>query len=192
MPRRARERCGPRQRYDGAHRRDSRETEVERFRVAVARHFGLHVDEARLDVLGDTLGRRLAASLRGCDPYLRGIESAESSVEWSALASELTVSETYFFRNLEQRHVLRARPPELVVTDISIPGSGGNAVLEEVRQSPALERTPVNATAAHAQREDREGRLATGLDELLIKPIDIIAFGASVESILRHARVVTS
>jgi len=67
-----------------------------------------------------------------------------------------------------------ATPPDVVVTDIAMPGEDG---YELVRQLRAMEREggrrlPVIAVTALASLEDRERALVEGFDEHLTKPID--------------------
>jgi chemotaxis protein methyltransferase CheR len=82
---------------------------------------GLQFDDTKLGHLGDVLQRRVNASGRGSAAYLWELESEASPSEISALARELTVGETYFFRNHEQFSALaevvfparlRARAPQ--------------------------------------------------------------------------------
>src|SRR5258708_3473040 len=70
---------------------------------------GLWFDDARLGTLGEGLGRRLQASGRAGSDYLAGLETGGERGEIGALARELTVGETYFFRNVDQFHALRER-----------------------------------------------------------------------------------
>jgi chemotaxis protein methyltransferase CheR len=76
--------------------------EVDRFRNTVARRLGLQFDDAKLGFLGDLLRRRLGAHGDACESYFRNLEAGTSQNEWSALVQELTVPETYFFRNMDQ------------------------------------------------------------------------------------------
>jgi len=78
--------------------------DVERFRVVVARRLGLQFEDARSGFLGEVLRRRLEATRQACTSYLHHVEGADASAELGALAQELTVSETYFFRNIDQFH----------------------------------------------------------------------------------------
>ena len=81
--------------------------DVERFRVAIAHRLGLQFDDARLGFLGEVLQRRLAAGTgTSADAYLRDLERGPAKTEAAALALELTVGETYFFRNSEQFRAL--------------------------------------------------------------------------------------
>ncbi len=81
--------------------------EVERFRQLVARHFGLAFEDAKLDFLGEVLRRRLETDA-DVETYLAQLERAPSTEELGLLAQELTVPETYFFRNIAQFQALAA------------------------------------------------------------------------------------
>jgi chemotaxis protein methyltransferase CheR len=77
--------------------------DVDRFRRAVARRLGLVFDDARLPSLAETLSRRLRARKLTGGRYLAELEAPGSiGDELGALVDELTVAETYFFRNVEQ------------------------------------------------------------------------------------------
>jgi chemotaxis protein methyltransferase CheR len=76
--------------------------EMERFRSAITQRIGLQFDDARLDYLNEVFQRRIAKDGRDRAAYLRNLEHEQSGCEISALARELTVGETYFFRNHEQ------------------------------------------------------------------------------------------
>jgi chemotaxis protein methyltransferase CheR len=80
-------------------------SEVERFRGAIAHRLGLRFDDARLGFLDEVLQRRLAWVGMSADAYLRDLQSG-ATAEPGALARELTVGETYFFRNNEQFRAL--------------------------------------------------------------------------------------
>ncbi|MGH8471830.1 MAG: CheR family methyltransferase, partial [Gammaproteobacteria bacterium] len=77
--------------------------DVERYRTAIARRLGLLFDESKLGYLGEVLARRTESSGGSAATYLDRLESQEPlHAELRALAQELTVSETYFFRHLDQ------------------------------------------------------------------------------------------
>ena len=77
-----------------------------RFRAALIQQIGLQFDDAKLGFLGEVLERRLTKLGHSSDSYLRTLECQPSNGEFPTLARELTVGETYFFRNIEQFHVL--------------------------------------------------------------------------------------
>jgi chemotaxis protein methyltransferase CheR len=80
--------------------------DLERFRAAIIQRIGLQFDEAKFGFLGEVLQRRLHKLGLSNDAYLQGLEDPCSSGELTALARELTVGETYFFRNNEQFRAL--------------------------------------------------------------------------------------
>ena len=85
--------------------------EVDRFRVILEDWLGLGFDESRLDLLREVLSKRSAKLHFDVDGYLGQLEQRPPE-ERRALAEELTVTETYFFRNGDQ---LRA------FTEVAVP-----------------------------------------------------------------------
>ena len=83
--------------------------EVERFRAAIGRHTGLQFDDARLGFLSEVLQRRLTRLARSGEAYLHALEHDPPQGEIGALAREVTVAETYFFRNGDQFRALAER-----------------------------------------------------------------------------------
>lgn len=76
------------------------------FRTAIAQRLGLQFDDARIGFLGTVLQRRLARLDMPAPHYLCALTAGMLPAEPAALAEELTVSETYFFRNSEQFRAL--------------------------------------------------------------------------------------
>ncbi len=80
--------------------------ELERFRAAVSRRLGLQFDDTKLGLLDAVLRQRLEKLGRSGGTYLRNLEEEPTGDELGALAQELTVTETHFFRNNEQFRAL--------------------------------------------------------------------------------------
>ncbi|HVI88518.1 MAG TPA: CheR family methyltransferase [Dongiaceae bacterium] len=80
---------------------------VARFREAITHSVGLTFDESKTEFLATVLQRRLKQLKSTLDDYLSKLELGELRDEVDALAQELTVAETYFFRNREQFDALR-------------------------------------------------------------------------------------
>ncbi len=89
--------------------------DVERFRGIVASRLGLNFDDSKLSFLADVMKRRRDVIGQNATAYLGRLESpGQAREELRALAVDLTVNETYFFRNVEQfralaEHALPAR-----------------------------------------------------------------------------------
>jgi chemotaxis protein methyltransferase CheR len=77
---------------------------VERFRTLIAQRLGLQADYGRTDRLADVLRRRMEiASSPSAAAYLDFLRTTSpASDELRALAAELTITETFFFRNIDQ------------------------------------------------------------------------------------------
>ncbi|MEI9985898.1 MAG: CheR family methyltransferase [Aliidongia sp.] len=84
----------------------------------IGRQTGLVFDDARLGFLGTVLQRRLGRLDESGDLYLGMLEHNPSPAEIGALAREVTVGETYFFRNGDQFRALAERVlPERMADD---------------------------------------------------------------------------
>lgn len=81
--------------------------EIERFRAVLVNRLGWQFDDTKLGQLGDVLQRRLAKRQADGGAYLDSLERSPPPGECDALAEELTITETYFFRNHEQFDALR-------------------------------------------------------------------------------------
>ncbi len=81
--------------------------EVEHFRAWIADRLGIHFDDAKLGFVADVLRRRVESNGSAPGVYLETLAGLRPPPEeLRALARELTVTETYFFRNIEQFRAL--------------------------------------------------------------------------------------
>ena len=81
-------------------------TDIEQFRSTVTCHLGLQYEDAKLDYLADVIRQRMQsvgrARFASCSAYLGHLgASPKGSAEWRSLAEQLTVNETFFFRNTD-------------------------------------------------------------------------------------------
>jgi chemotaxis protein methyltransferase CheR len=77
--------------------------DIDRFRCVIAGCLGLQFEDAKLGFLEEVLRRRLEVATDAPDVYLARLETENpDSDEAGALSQELTVPETYFFRNSDQ------------------------------------------------------------------------------------------
>jgi chemotaxis protein methyltransferase CheR len=81
--------------------------DLERFRDLVAQRLGLAFEEGKLDYLAEVLRRRIEDSgSREAGFYLQRLGApAHGRAEFRALAEQLTVGESYFFRNVDHFRV---------------------------------------------------------------------------------------
>ena len=66
--------------------------------------------------------------------------------------------------------ILSESVPDLILTDIMMPGVDGLTFLRRLRADPKLANVPKIAITAMAMKLDREKALQAGADEYLIKP----------------------
>jgi chemotaxis protein methyltransferase CheR len=79
---------------------------IDRFRELITRRLGLRFEDAKLGFLGEVLQRRVDVAKLPSVLYLKALGDNPPEGELGALATELTVPETYFFRNNEQFRAL--------------------------------------------------------------------------------------
>jgi two-component system response regulator BaeR len=84
---------------------------------------------------------------------------------------------------------LRARPPDLVVLDLMLPGLDGLALCRLLRESadPRLAELPVVMVTARVEEIDRLLGLEAGADDYLCKPFSPRELMARIKAILRRA-----
>ncbi len=78
-----------------------------------------------------------------------------------------------------------ARPPDLVLLDLVMPGTDGLGVLAHIRKRECHRHIPVVLVTAHSEREHRLRGLQAGADEFLEKPIDGPILLARVQTLLK-------
>lgn len=75
---------------------------------------------------------------------------------------------------------------DLVLLDISMPGMSGMEVCQKIRENAALVDLPVIAYTAHAQPEDRRSFIASGFNDVLIKPVNRETLATTVASVMQY------
>jgi PAS domain S-box-containing protein len=86
---------------------------------------------------------------------------------------------------LEALELLRRRPAahDLVLMDVQMPVLDGHAATRKIRETDALVDLPVVGLTAGALSSERQRAVASGMDDLIIKPFDADML---ISSILRH------
>ncbi|MGJ5632342.1 ATP-binding protein [Nostoc sp. CALU 1950] len=83
----------------------------------------------------------------------------------------------------------RGRVPDLVLTDVMMPGLDGFELLQELRSDPQTQKIPIILLSARAGEEARVEGLEAGADDYLIKPFSARELLARVEAALKMARL---
>jgi PAS domain S-box-containing protein len=70
-------------------------------------------------------------------------------------------------------HAIERVRPDVIVSDIAMPGEDGCVLLRKVRAhaDPAVAATPALAVTAHARAEDRQNAIAAGFQRYVPKPV---------------------
>jgi CheY-like chemotaxis protein len=76
-----------------------------------------------------------------------------------------------------------AQTPDLIITDINMPGMDGFELLKKIRLEPLLDKTPVFVVTAFGIEAVREA-LQAGADAAAAKPFEFDSFVDIVESLL--------
>ena len=83
----------------------------------------------------------------------------------------------------------RRRAPDLVISDVMMPGLDGFGLLRELRRDERLRRVPVILLSARAGEEARVEGLESGADDYVVKPFSARELLVRVESLLRTAEL---
>jgi PAS domain S-box-containing protein len=118
------------------------------------------------------------------------------------LADDNADMRDYVKRLLNQQYEVEAVPdgltalystrqhlPDLVLTDVMMPGLDGFGLLQELRADPQTRKVPIILLSARAGEEARVEGLEAGADDYLIKPFSARELLARVEAALKMARL---
>jgi PAS domain S-box-containing protein len=84
---------------------------------------------------------------------------------------------------------IRQRLPDLVLTDVMMPGLDGFGLLRKLRANPQTQKVPIILLSARAGEESRIEGLEAGADDYLIKPFSARELLARVEATLKLAQI---
>jgi DNA-binding NarL/FixJ family response regulator len=80
--------------------------------------------------------------------------------------------------------------PDVIVSDIMMPGPDGYALVQHVRSNPRTDLIPIVFLTAKASRLDRIRSLRAGVDAYLTKPFEPEELVASIQNILARVRLI--
>jgi len=83
---------------------------------------------------------------------------------------------------------VRARPPDLVLLDLMLPGMDGLEVCRRLRQDPATAPLPIVMLTAKGDEVDRVLGLELGADDYIVKPFSPKEVVARIRAVLRRSR----
>jgi signal transduction histidine kinase/DNA-binding response OmpR family regulator/ligand-binding sensor domain-containing protein len=155
--------------------------------------------------------RSNGASVLEIDAALASVDGEAHSTELSRGSSEdvttlLVVDDnadlrTYVRERFESRYriieaadgadaIRRAREviPDLVISDVMMPGTDGHAMCAALRESPETDFIPVILLTAQADLEQRIAGLGRGADDYIVKPFDMRELEARVENLITSRR----
>jgi CheY-like chemotaxis protein len=83
----------------------------------------------------------------------------------------------------------RSDPPDVLISDIGMPGEDGYSLLKRVRALPVDQggHVPAIALTAYARAEDRVKALLAGFQLHLAKPVDPAELLATLTAVARRA-----
>lgn len=89
----------------------------------------------------------------------------------------------------EALEIVEEHPVDLVISDIMMPGMDGYMLTKQLREAhPALPILMISAKEEYADK--RDGFLA-GIDDYMVKPVDLNEMLLRVQALLRRAQIVT-
>lgn len=84
----------------------------------------------------------------------------------------------------EGLELLEQQAFDLILMDISLPGMNGKEATEKIRNTPHLKHIPILALTAHAVQGERDAIIASGVDNLITKPVDEDELIAHINTLL--------
>jgi pilus assembly protein CpaE len=88
----------------------------------------------------------------------------------------------------EALKAIRAKTPDLVITDVNMPNMNGFELTRRMRADHRTARIPVVMLSARKQADDVLTGYAEGADEYIPKPVEMAVLAAKVEVLLRRFR----
>jgi pilus assembly protein CpaE len=93
---------------------------------------------------------------------------------------------------LEALKSIRAKAPDLVITDVNMPNMNGLELTRRMRADHRTARIPVIMLSARKQADDVLTGYAEGADEYVPKPVEMSVLAAKIEVLIRRFRTTKS
>jgi signal transduction histidine kinase len=174
--------------------------------VTSGQHSGTFLEEALrwlpdAEAEGETLGSIIESPLLAGNP-VRTAPAAKAERERILLADDNADMRDYVRRLLNERYVVTAvpdgaaaleaavrQPPDLVLSDIMMPGLDGFGLLRELRGQERTRTIPVILLSARAGEESAVEGLEAGADDYLVKPFSARELLARIRTHLSLAKL---
>jgi two-component system chemotaxis response regulator CheY len=115
-----------------------------------------------------------STATRSNNKRVRYILVVDDEPSFCTVLSEILRSFGY---NVQQAHdahhaieILEVTPPDLILTDVMMPGMDGLTFIRHIRANPERSEIPTIVISAKAQPEDIRASEAAGADACLVKP----------------------
>ncbi|MEM5387832.1 ATP-binding protein [Paraburkholderia phymatum] len=136
---------------------------------------------ATFTVILPTIGQRASAASFSQEEVLSGptitgktvllVEDDDDTLEALAITLQLESARVQTARSAkEARKTIMRDPPDVIVSDLTMPGESGYDLIRGLRQDGI--RTPAVALSGHVKTEDQQKARDAGFDDYLGKPVD--------------------
>src|SRR5437016_4456562 len=88
----------------------------------------------------------------------------------------------------EALKAIRAKAPDLVITDVNMPNMNGYELTRRLRADHRTARIPVVMLSARKQADDVLTGYAEGADEYIPKPVEMAVLSAKIEVLIKRVR----
>jgi len=124
----------------------------------------------------------MRAVLRGLD--VLAVDDDDDAVELVRLVLERSGAIVRTARSVEEAmEQIECKLPDLLVSDIGMPGEDGYALIRRLRTNAETSQLPAIALTAYARPKDRRRALASGFQNYVVKPVEpseLLTVAASV------------
>jgi two-component system phosphate regulon response regulator PhoB len=86
----------------------------------------------------------------------------------------------------EALKAIRARPTDAAILDVQMPGTGGLAILEQIKSDPAIAGMPVMMLTGERNPETVMQALGSGAADYMVKPFDPDTLVRRLERMIRN------